>query len=82
MRAKFSGSCCCSHSSLLTVYPVSGTMPNCSNHAFFPPNLWISSAFCSAVSVSFHSFAGRITCIASSSTTSPCCWPLTPIAAT
>lgn len=41
-----------------------------------------SSSASAALSVSHHSFAGRMTSLPASSATRPCCCPLTPIAFT
>jgi len=49
---------------------------------FTPPKAFANCSHCDAVEVSHQSFAGRTTFPFLSKTTSPCCCPLTPIAAT
>ena len=82
-RAQCSGSLRCSHDSLVIVNAATGTLPQASAHAAAPPGSCFSSQPASgADSVSFQSLAGRTTSPAASSTTMPCCWPPTAIAAT
>ena len=83
IRAQCSGSLRCSHDSLVTVKAATGTLPQASAQAAAPPSSCFSNQPASgADSVSFHSFAGRSTCPASSRATRPCCCPPTAIAPT
>ena len=61
-RSQASGSLRCNHDSLVIVKLATGTSPQASAQACRPPGNWsISHAASGADSVSFHSFAGRMT---------------------
>ena len=73
-RAQWSGSLRCSHDSFVTVNAATGTLPQASAHAVAPrSSCLISQPASGADSVSFQSFAGRITWPAASMATMPCC---------
>lgn len=65
---------------MVTVKLGTGTLPHASAQAA-APNASTRASASGADSVSFQSLAGRRTAPASSSTTSPCCWPPTAMAA-
>ena len=78
-RAAFSGSCCASQRSLVTVKDAFGTVPVRSAHHRGPR----SATSCLAAAAERRSFqrrAGRITSAFSSRTIIPCCCPATPMA--
>ena len=77
-----SGSCSRSHASLVIVNDATGTDADRIGPAPAAPQASTSASACGADSVSFQSLAGRSTCRSSSSTTMPCCWPATEMAAT
>src|SRR5205085_3660472 len=82
MRSKAAGSDRCSQDSLVTVSAAAGTVPQALAHASGPPSCLMSHAASGAVSVSFHSLAGRSGEPSLSHATRPCCWAATEIAAT
>ena len=81
IRAHDSGSWSRTHSTLGAVSPVTASLPVTSMSCCAPMVRRISS-HSAAVRWSFHRIAGRMTAPAASSSTIPCIWPVSPIAAT